>query len=131
VIQVKHLNIGKAYWAWQRGKRVCYDCGFLVNLEGHKARCDASRPTHSSLSDKQKTDVSALAGEGSRSTSEQHIPNDSEGPAEQQEEVTVDRHRVPVLVVPAMGSPEGVVVNFSLYQQVTKESTAPWEDNLQ
>jgi hypothetical protein len=100
-------------------------------LEGHKARCDASRPTYSSPSDKQKTDASALAGEGSCNTSEQHTPNDSEGPAEQQEEVTVDRHRVPVLVVPAMGGPEGVAVNLSLYQQVTEESAARWEDNLQ
>jgi hypothetical protein len=124
VIQAKHLNIGKAYQAWQRGKQVCYDCGFLVNLEGHEARCDASRPTHSSPSDKQKTDASALAGKGSHNTSEQHIPNDLEGPTEQQEEVTVDRHRVPVLVVPAMGGPEGVAVSFSLYQQVTEESTA-------
>jgi uncharacterized protein YecA (UPF0149 family) len=38
---------------------------------------------------------------------------------------------VPVLVVPAVGSPEGVAVNFSLYQQVTEESAARWEDNLQ
>jgi hypothetical protein len=85
-------------------------------MKGHEARCDASRLTDSSPSDNQKTDASALAGECSCNTSEQHTPNDSAGPAEQQEEVTVDRHRVPVLVVPAVGGPEGVAVNFSLYQ---------------
>jgi hypothetical protein len=130
VIQVKYHNIGKACQAWQRGKRICYDCRFLVNLEGYEARCVTSRPTDSSLSENQKTDACALAGEGSHNTSEQHTPNDSEGPAEQQEEVTVDRHRVPVLVVPAVGGPEGVAVNFSLYQEVTEESTARWEENL-
>jgi hypothetical protein len=100
-------------------------------MEGHKARCDASRPTDCSPSDNQKTNVSALAGEGSHNTSEQHTPNNSEGPAEQQQEVTVDRHRVPVLVVPAVGGPEGVAVNISLYQQVTEESTARREENLE
>jgi hypothetical protein len=100
-------------------------------MKGHKARCDASRPTDSSLSDNQKTDASALAGEGSRNTSEQLTPNNSEGPTEQQGEVIVDRHRVPVLVVPAVGGPEGVAVNLSLYQQVTEESTARREENLQ
>jgi hypothetical protein len=100
-------------------------------MKGYEARCDASRPTDSSPSDNQKTDASALAGKGSCNTSEQHTPKDSEGPAEQQEEVTVDRHRVPVLVVPAVGGPEVVAVNFSLYQQVTEESTARREENLQ
>jgi hypothetical protein len=131
VIQAKHLNIGKTCQAWQRGKCVCYDCGFLVNMKGHEATYDTSRPTDSSVSNNQKTNASALAGEGSHNTSEQHTPIDSEGPAEQQEEVTVDRHRVPVLVVPAVGGPEGVAVNFSLYQQVTEESTGQREENLQ
>jgi hypothetical protein len=85
-------------------------------VEGHKARYDTSRPTDFSPSDKQKTDTSGLTGEGSYNTGEQYIPNDAEGPAEQPEEVTVNRHQVPVLLGPAIGSPEGVVVNFSLYQ---------------
>jgi hypothetical protein len=100
-------------------------------MKGHEARCDASRPTDSSPSDNQKTDASALTGKGSRNTSEQHTPNDSEGPAEQQQEVTVTKDQVPVLVVPAVGGPDGVAVNFSLYQQVTEESTARQEKNPQ
>jgi hypothetical protein len=100
-------------------------------MKGHKARCDASRPTDSSLSNNYKTDASALAGEDSCNTSKQHTPNYSEGPKEQQGEVTGDRYPVPVLVVPVVGGPEGVAVHFSLYQQVTKESTARWEENLQ
>jgi hypothetical protein len=99
-------------------------------MKGHEARYDTSRPTDSSPSDNPKTDKSALTGEGSCNTSEQHTPNDSEGPSEQQDEVTVDRHLVPVLVVPAVGGPEGVVVDFSLYQQVSEESTARWEEHL-
>jgi hypothetical protein len=124
VIQAKHLNIRKACWAWQRGKCVGYDSRFLVNMEGHEARCDTSRPTDSSSSDNQKTDTSALTGKGSCNTSEQHKPNALEGPAEQQEEVIVDRHQVPVLVVPTVVGLEGVAVNLSLYQLVTEEATA-------
>jgi hypothetical protein len=100
-------------------------------MKGHEARCDASRPIDSSPSNNQTTDASALTGKGSRNTSEQHTPNDSEGPAEQQEEVTVDRHQVPVLVSPAVGGPEGVAVNVSFYQQVNGESTAQCKENLQ
>jgi hypothetical protein len=36
VIRAKYLNIRKACRAWRRGKRVYYDCGFVVNKEGHE-----------------------------------------------------------------------------------------------
>jgi hypothetical protein len=35
-IKAKNLNIRKACRAWGRGKHVCYDCGFLVNKDGHE-----------------------------------------------------------------------------------------------
>jgi hypothetical protein len=36
VIKAKHLNVRKACRAWRRGKCVCYECGFLVNKDGHE-----------------------------------------------------------------------------------------------
>jgi hypothetical protein len=35
IIRAKYLNVRKACKAWGNGKCVCYDCGFLVNLDGH------------------------------------------------------------------------------------------------
>jgi hypothetical protein len=48
VIKAKHLNIWKACRAWGRGKRVCYNCGFLVNKDGHEEQCSAANNTQSS-----------------------------------------------------------------------------------
>jgi len=42
VISVRHLNPRKAYADWQKGKRVCSDCRFLVNLDEHHQRCQTT-----------------------------------------------------------------------------------------
>ena len=42
VIRVRHLNPGKAYADWQKGKRVCPDCRFLVNWNDHHLRCQST-----------------------------------------------------------------------------------------
>jgi len=44
VIRNRHLNPRKACADWQKGKRVCPDCRFLVNMENHHLRCSASAP---------------------------------------------------------------------------------------
>jgi hypothetical protein len=122
VIQPKHLNIQKACWAWQWAKQVCYDCGFLINMEGHKARCDASRLTHSSPSDVQMTDTSAPAGEGNRNDDNgRNLPNDTEQPSGDPGETTDITHRLLVLLVPGLKGAERVAVNLSFYQQATEE----------
>jgi hypothetical protein len=36
IIRTKHLNVLKAYKAQGKGKYICYNCGFLVNLDGYK-----------------------------------------------------------------------------------------------
>jgi hypothetical protein len=41
-IRTKHLNPRKACADWNRGKRVCKACGYLVRLEGHEERCGAN-----------------------------------------------------------------------------------------
>jgi hypothetical protein len=122
VIQAKHLNIRKACQAWQWGKRVCYDCRFLINMEGHGARCDASRPVHSSPSDAQITNTSAPTSEGDCNDDKGgNLPNDTEQASGDPGETTSGRHRVPVLLVLGLRGAEGVAVNLSFYQQATEE----------
>jgi hypothetical protein len=43
-IRTKHLNPNVACRAWSRGKRVCHECGYVVNLDGHQERC-SERPS--------------------------------------------------------------------------------------
>jgi len=47
LLQVTHerrLNPVKACADWHRGKRVCPECRFLVNMENHHLRCSAAAP---------------------------------------------------------------------------------------
>jgi ribosomal protein L32 len=132
VIQAKRLNIRKACRAWQLGNRVCHDCGFLVNMEGHEARCDASRPAHSSPLDAQTTNTSAPAGEGNRNNDNGgNLPNDTEQASGDPGETTDIRHRLPVLLVPGLKGAEGVTVNLSVYQQATEEPETRRAGNVQ
>jgi hypothetical protein len=50
IIRVKYFNVWKACRAWGKGKCVCYDCGFLVNLDGYKEQYSIANQTRSSLS---------------------------------------------------------------------------------
>jgi hypothetical protein len=92
-------------------------------MEGHKARCDASRPVHSSPLDAQMTNTSAPTSKGDHNNNKGgNLPNDTEQALGDLGETTDSRHRVPVLLVPGLGGAEGLVVNLSFYQQVTEES---------
>jgi len=44
VTRERHLNPVKACADWHRGKRVCPECRFLVNMEKHQLRCSAAAP---------------------------------------------------------------------------------------
>jgi hypothetical protein len=48
VIRMQKLNPRKACRGWQRGKRVCHNCGYLVKIEGHNDRCSDPRLTPTS-----------------------------------------------------------------------------------
>jgi hypothetical protein len=45
VIRMQKLNPRKACRGWQRGKRVCHNCGYLVKIEGHDNQCSDPRLT--------------------------------------------------------------------------------------
>jgi len=42
ITRERHLDPIKACADWHRGKRVCPDCRFLVNMENHHLRCSAA-----------------------------------------------------------------------------------------
>jgi len=42
VIHVRHLNPRKACADWQKGKRACPNCRFLVNLNDHHLCCQST-----------------------------------------------------------------------------------------
>jgi len=44
VTRERHLNPVKACADWHRGKRICPECWFLVNMENHHLRCSAAAP---------------------------------------------------------------------------------------
>jgi len=44
VIRNQHLNPHKACADWHKGKWVCPECQFLVNMENHHLRCSATAP---------------------------------------------------------------------------------------
>jgi hypothetical protein len=51
VIEAKYLGIQKACRACSRGKSVCQDCRFLVNMDGHGEQYSAANNTLSSPQD--------------------------------------------------------------------------------
>jgi len=72
-IITRQLNPKKACTDWEKGKRLCEDCNFLVCLEGHPERCGAN---------------ANLAGEEQQ----------QQGQPQEQEEATAPEEAVPVLV---------------------------------
>jgi len=66
VFRNRHLNPRKAGADWQKGKRVCPDCRFLVNLEDHHQRCQttAQRTPLADITPPQEDQEAAGPGEG-------------------------------------------------------------------
>jgi hypothetical protein len=116
VIRAKHLNVRKACRAWGKGKRVCYDCGFLVNLDGHEERCSVANQTRSSPPDIRMDEAPVPAGEDRHHHYEQYLRGGHDEEAEEREK-TISTE-LPDVLVPAIAIPEGITVNLSLSQQV-------------
>jgi hypothetical protein len=120
IIRAKHLNVRKACRAWGKGKRVCYDCGFLVNLDGHEGRCSTANQTRSSPPDVRMDKAPVPAGEDRHHHYEQYLRGGHEEEAEKRER-TISTE-LPDVLVPAIAITEGITVNLSLSQQVTGDT---------
>jgi ribosomal protein L32 len=121
-IKAKHLNIQKACRAWGRGKRVCYDCGFLVNKDGHEEWCSAANNTRSSPPDVRGNEAPAPTGEDRHHHYEQYLKGGYEEVTERWGETIYTEHELPDVLVPTIAIPEGLTVNLSLYQQAAGEA---------
>jgi hypothetical protein len=63
IIRTQRLNARKACRRWQRGRRVCHNCRFLVNLEGHVTRCNNPRlPPTSTCNNDSRRETSPIDG---------------------------------------------------------------------
>jgi hypothetical protein len=124
VIRAKHLNVRKACRAWGRGKRLCYDCGFLVNKEGHEERCSAANNIRSSPPDVKENEVPAPAGEDRPHHYEHYLTGDYE-------EMLYTTQELPAVLVPATTIPDGLTINLSLYQQAAGEAQGAQVGTLQ
>jgi hypothetical protein len=115
VIKAKQLNVRRACRAWRRGKRVCYDCGFLVNKEGHGERCSAANNIRSALPEIKGNEVPAPAGEDRHPHYEDYLTGGFE-------EVLYNTQELPAVLVPTTPIPDGLTINLSLYQQAAEEA---------
>ena len=127
VIRKKHLDVRKACRAWQRGKRVCYDCGFLVNMDGHEARCGATGPARSSTTPAPTPDEPTPVPE-----KDQQHPNGEQPPtapelaSETSSETLMEKRYVPVYLMSPNRDPERLAINLSFYGPPTgKEEVLP------
>jgi hypothetical protein len=116
VIKAKYLNIQKAYRAWGRGKHICYDCGFRVNMDGHKESYSAANNIRSSPSDSEMNRVPVPASEDRHHDYEEYLRMGHDEVAEGQEGMIFNKHKSPDILVPTIPIPEGVTVNLSLSQ---------------
>jgi len=64
VIRNQHLNPCKACVDWQKGKRICPECQFHVNMENHHLRCSAAAPRNplANVTSPQEDQEAAQAG---------------------------------------------------------------------
>jgi hypothetical protein len=131
VIKAKNLNIRKACRAWGRGKHVCYDCGFLVNKDGHEERCSTANNRRSSRPDDRGNEASVPAGKDRHYHYEQYLKGGYDEATEGRGETIYTEHELPDVLVPTIAIPEGLMVNLSLYQQVAGEAQGAWVGTLQ
>jgi hypothetical protein len=121
VIKAKHLNVRKACRNCGRGKCICYDWGFLVNIDGHEERFSPANNIRSSLPDVKIHEAPVHAGEDRHYDNEQYIREGQDAVPEGQAGMIVTEHQLPDVLVPTITIPEGMTVNTSVCQQVTRE----------
>jgi hypothetical protein len=114
------MNPQKACRAWQKGKRVCNVCRFLVNKDGHEERCGTKGwkpPTET------ETLIATYKREPETETetpvSTENKENERPCPREPESEDTVThtiRHQLPVIMMTGPPDHERLAINLSFYQ---------------
>jgi hypothetical protein len=114
------MNLQKACRSWQKGKRVCNVCRFLVNKDRHEERCGTKGwkpPTET------KTPIATYKREPEIETetpiSTKNKENELACPCEPESEDTITHticHQLPVIIITRPPDHEWLAINLSFYQ---------------
>jgi hypothetical protein len=122
VIRHQKMNPQKACRAWQKGKRVCNVCRFLVNKDGHEERCGTKgwKPPIET-----ETPIATYKREPETETetpvSTKNKENEPPCPREPESEDTVTHticHQLLVIMMTGPPDHERLAINLSFYQTV-------------
>jgi hypothetical protein len=112
----------KACRAWQKGKRVCNVCRFLVNKDGHEERCGIKGwkpPTETETETPIATHNKETETETETAISTENKENEPPCPREPELQDTVThtiRHQLPVIMMTGPLDHEKLAINLSFYQ---------------
>jgi hypothetical protein len=121
IIEAKYLGIQKACRAWGRGKSVCHDYGFLVNMNGYGKQCSAANNTLSSLPDVKINETPVPTAKDMYHDYKHYNREDHNGVLEGQARAALTEYRLWDMLVQTITIPEVAVLNISIYQQVVGE----------
>jgi hypothetical protein len=122
VIRHQKMDARKACRAWQKGKRVCNVCRFLVNKDGHEERCGImgwKPPTKTETETPIATHNTETETETETPVSTENKENEPPCPHEPEPEDTVThpiRHQLPVIMMTGPPDHEKIPINLSFYQ---------------
>jgi hypothetical protein len=112
VIRYQKLNPRKACKAWQKGKRVCYECKFLVNKESHEEWCGL-------WGWKPRTEMKTenpIATPNDKKQPTEEESNAPEQDSRSSNHTDIIRHHLPVIMITGAPEHEKVAINLSFYQ---------------
>jgi hypothetical protein len=83
IIEAKNLNIWKVCRDWGRGKCVCRDCRFLVNMDSHGEQYSVANITRASPLDIEMNEIPIPASEDIHHNEENYKEENNERLAEE------------------------------------------------
>jgi hypothetical protein len=115
------MNLRKACRAWQKGKRVCNMCRFLVNKDRHEERCGImgwKPPTKTETKTPIATHKKETEMETETPISTKNKENEPPCPCEPEPEDTITHticHQLPVIMMTGTPDHEKLAINLSFY----------------
>ncbi|KAI5799614.1 hypothetical protein FPQ18DRAFT_417561 [Pyronema domesticum] len=122
VIRHQKMNPQKACRAWQRGKRVCKVCRFLVNKDGHEERCGMKGwkpPTETETETPIATyneETETETGTPVSTENKENEPPCPHGPEPGETVTHTIRHQLPVIMMTGPPDHEKLAINLSFYE---------------